>query len=306
MNSAYAVADPRLGARQMLDRARAAQAAGLHALFLGDHHAVPIPYYQNVPMLGRLLAEWQGPVCGALFLLPLWHPVLLAEQVGCLAALAPGRFVLQCALGADDAQLPALGLSARERRSRFEECLVLLRKLLAGEEVQHQGRHWHLTGARATPHPAEAVEIWIGATAAPAIDRAARLGDGWLASPHLAPNAAAEGLAHYRERCDAHGRPVGTLAIRRDVYVGENAPEAEKSGGALVAQGHRGFPPEACVVGDVEQVAAQFQELAELGFTDILVRNLVRDADAALACIERLAAVRAALARPDEDAPTAP
>jgi len=302
MKSSYPVADPREGALQMLDRARAAQTAGLHSLFLGDHHAVPIPYYQNAPMLGRLLAEWHGPVCGALFLLPLWHPVVLAEQVGTLAALAPGRFVLQCALGADDAQYPALGISARERRSRFEECLGLLRRLLAGEEVQQQGQHWQLAGARATPHPAEPVEVWIGASAPAAVDRAARLGDGWLASPHLTPEMAAAALASYRERCRDHGRPVGTCAIRRDVYVGESTAEAERTGGTVVARGHRGFAPEACVVGDVERVAAHFRELEELGYTDIIVRNLVQDAGAAVACIERLATV-AALARQGREVP---
>ena len=68
-----------------------AREAGLDSLFLGDHHAVPVPYYQNVPMLGRLLAEWGDRPAGALFLLPLWNPVLVAEQIGSLAAIAAGE-----------------------------------------------------------------------------------------------------------------------------------------------------------------------------------------------------------------------
>ena len=77
--------DVRAGARWMVERARAAADAGLDSLFVGDHHNVPVPYYQNVPILGRLLAEWDDRPAGALFLLPLWHPVLLAEQIGTLA-----------------------------------------------------------------------------------------------------------------------------------------------------------------------------------------------------------------------------
>ena len=72
----------------MIERARAAADAGLDSLFIGDHHNVPVPYYQNVPMLGRLLAEWDDRPAGALFLLPLWHPVLVAEQIGTLASIA--------------------------------------------------------------------------------------------------------------------------------------------------------------------------------------------------------------------------
>ncbi|MDH5738238.1 MAG: hypothetical protein OEZ23_07990, partial [Gammaproteobacteria bacterium] len=58
ISSTYRVADQRQGARHMIDRAKAANVAGLDSLFIGDHHAVPIPYYQNSPMMGRLLGEW--------------------------------------------------------------------------------------------------------------------------------------------------------------------------------------------------------------------------------------------------------
>src|SRR5439155_1628438 len=82
-------------ARWLCERARAARDAELDSLFVGDHHNVPVPYYQNVPMLGRLLIEWSERPVGALFLLPLWHPVLVAEQIGTLAAIADGRFIMQ-------------------------------------------------------------------------------------------------------------------------------------------------------------------------------------------------------------------
>ena len=78
LTSHHDAADPREGARWMIERAQAARRAGLDSLFLGDHHAVPKPYFQNVPMLGRLLAEWDAKPAGCLFLLPLWNPVLVA------------------------------------------------------------------------------------------------------------------------------------------------------------------------------------------------------------------------------------
>jgi hypothetical protein len=51
------VKDPREGARWMIERAAAARGSGLASLFIGDQHVSPTPYYQNTPMLGRLLAE---------------------------------------------------------------------------------------------------------------------------------------------------------------------------------------------------------------------------------------------------------
>ena len=59
LTSAHAGVEDRTGARWMIERAAAANRAGLDSLFIGDHHSTPTPYYQNVPMLGRLLAEWE-------------------------------------------------------------------------------------------------------------------------------------------------------------------------------------------------------------------------------------------------------
>ena len=294
VQSAYAVQDPRQGARWMVERAAAARRAGLDSLFVGDHHAVPIPYYQNSVILARMLAEWQGPAAGALYLLPLWHPVLMAEQVATLAALTESRFILQCAIGPDDNQFAGFGIPAKQRPSRFEQSLAIARKLWAGETVSHSGRY-EIGQARISPLPPEPIEVWIGAFAEPAIGRAARLGDGFLASPHITPDVARQQLRFYWECCDKHGRSRGTAAIRRDIYVGESAVEADSTGGAVVRAGHRGFPAEACVVGDPQAVAASFLELEEIGYTDVIVRNLVADQPKAVACIERLADVKRSL-----------
>src|SRR3954464_570905 len=60
-------------------------------------------------MLGRLLAEWGDAPAGCLFLLPLWHPVLVAEQIGTLAAVAQGPFIMQCGLGWGNDRFAAMG-----------------------------------------------------------------------------------------------------------------------------------------------------------------------------------------------------
>src|SRR5256714_11065049 len=123
--------DPRHGARWKIGRAAAARRAALDSLFVGDQHASPTPYYQNTPMLGRLLAEWGEAPAGCLFLLPLWHPVLVAEQIGTLTAIAQGPFIMQCGLGWRDDRFAAMGVNIRTRPSAFEEALDIVRRLLA-------------------------------------------------------------------------------------------------------------------------------------------------------------------------------
>src|SRR5579862_7770926 len=199
------VADPRRGARWMIERAAAARRAGLHSLFIGDQHVSPTPYYQNTPMLGRLLAEWGDAPAGCLFLLPLWHPVLVAEQVGTLAAIAPGPFIMQCGLGWGDDRFAAMGVNFRTRPSAFEEALDIVRRLLAGETVS-SARRFQLAEASLALRPAEPVAVWIGASAPPAIDRAARLAEGWIASPSLTYDEARTQADLYRERRAHYGR----------------------------------------------------------------------------------------------------
>ena len=281
----------------VIERAVAARDAGLDSLFVGDHHATgPFAYYQNTPMMGRLLAEWGDRPAGVLMLLPLWHPVLAAEQLGTLASLAEGRFVLQCALGGGDAQFAALGVSLRDRVARFEAGLDIIRRLLRGEKVAATDGPYRFDDARIAPTPPEPVEVWIGASAPPAIDRAARLGDAWLADPSLVPSDAADQAAQYRDRCAAHGRAPGTTAIRRDIHVGADAADAERVAGAIVAGGYRGFAPEATVIGGVDEVVDKLRPYAAMGYTDVIVRHLAEDHDEVLRSFERLAAVREALA----------
>ena len=295
LTSAHQVSDVREGARWMIERAAAARDAGLDSLFIGDHHVMPLPYYQNVPMLGRLLAEWDDRPAGCLFLFPLWNPVLLAEQVGTLASIHPGRFIVQCALGDGAGQFRGMGVNIKHRPSLFEESIDIIRRLLAGETVSSDGRY-RVDRARIAPTPPEPVEFWIGGSAEPSIDRAARLGEAWLAGPELTPELARRWSTYYRARCEAHGRTPTSVAIRRDVYVGESSEEARSVAEPIIAAGYRGFDPSACTYGSIEEVAARFREYAAMGYSDIIVRHLTDDQEKVLASMRRLKEVRLAVA----------
>ncbi|GMU40096.1 MAG: hypothetical protein AMXMBFR23_09620 [Chloroflexota bacterium] len=292
LSSSHNVSDAREGARRMIERAAASRDAGLDSLFVGDHHNTgPRNYYQNVPIMGRLLAEWGDRPAGILMLLPLWHPVLAAEQVGTLAAIHRGRFILQAAVGPADEQFSGMGVDPRHRPSRLEEALDAMRRLWAGETVSGGRRHT-FTDARIAPVPPEPVEVWLGGSAPAALDRAARLCDGWLGDPGLTDIEAHEQAAAYRAQRRALGREPGVVAIRRDIYVGANAEEARAVAGPVIAGGYRGFDRSAVVFGDTDEVAAEFRRLAGMGYTDVIIRHMVPDQAQVLASTARLARVR--------------
>ncbi|MGI9598329.1 MAG: LLM class flavin-dependent oxidoreductase, partial [Acidimicrobiales bacterium] len=139
---------PEDGPRIMIERAAAAYAAGFGSMTIGDHHNMAVPYAQNTPMLGRLLAEWPDRPAGCLFLVPLWHPVLMAEQIGTLAAIHQGGssdgdqavpFIVQTGIGHGEAQFQAFGASMATLGRVLEATVDAVKAMLAGEVVDDDG-----------------------------------------------------------------------------------------------------------------------------------------------------------------------
>lgn len=297
LTSAYpASIDVREGARWMIERAAAAHGADLDSLFIGDHHSTGTgSYYQNTPMMGRLLAEWGDKPAGVLFLLPLWNPVLVAEQVGTLASIHSGRFIMQCAIGRDDSASPAMGVNPKYRPSMFEESLDIVRRLLKGETVSSGGR-FKISNAVISPVTPEPLDVWIGGSVSPSIDRAARLAEGWIADGTRAGNAEiAAQTAEYLERAQMHGRAPTAVAVRRNVFVGSTDQEAAEVLAPILDRftGDR----TSMLYGSAETVAEQLKPLAEMGVTDIIVRSLIPEQHRlTMQSIERLAEVRERIA----------
>src|SRR6202035_5108881 len=102
------------------------------------------------------LAEWGNAPAGCLFLIPLWHPVLVAEQIGTLAAIAQGPFIMQCGLGWGEARITAMGANIRKRPAAFEAALEIVRRLLAGEPLSSP-RRYGVAEASLALRPAETV-----------------------------------------------------------------------------------------------------------------------------------------------------
>ncbi len=290
VTSSHSVEDPREGARNMIERARASRDAGLDTLFVGDHHVTPFPYYQNNVMLARMLAEWGDKPYGALYLLPLWHPVTLAEQIGTLASLGKGQFIMQCGLG-DERQGKAMGIDMSKKVGMFVASITSMRGMWRGESVD-EPKYWNLSQAKISPVPTDHVDIWVGSLVDKAIERTARMAEGWLAAPSLSPVDSGKVLDRYREHCAKYDRVPTAKAIRRDIYVGSSSEDAKKVATPYVEKGYRGIPDDALMIGSASEVAGQIKVLEEQGFTDIIVRNISSNQQQCMACIERLADVK--------------
>jgi alkanesulfonate monooxygenase SsuD/methylene tetrahydromethanopterin reductase-like flavin-dependent oxidoreductase (luciferase family) len=124
-----------------------------------------------------------------LLLLPLHDPIRVAEDVATLSVLTGGRFRLGVGLGYREVEYAAFGRSLRQRPSLLEEGVEILRRAWGGEPVSFEGRRFRVPDVKITPEPAQPPELLIGALSPPAIERAARIADGFLSSSndHHAP-----------------------------------------------------------------------------------------------------------------------
>jgi alkanesulfonate monooxygenase SsuD/methylene tetrahydromethanopterin reductase-like flavin-dependent oxidoreductase (luciferase family) len=284
--------DTRVQARNLIEVARTTREAGLDMLLIGDHHAMPVTnFFQPTPSLGRLLAESGELPVGILYLAPFYHPVLMAEQVGTLAAFAPEPITLVLSIGARTPMFDAFGMDERSRVGRTEECVGIVRRLLAGETVDHQGRYFALKGARVNPIPRVPTPIWIGGRVGAAVERAGRLGDGWLSGTTSTDAELGVEIARYRAAARDAGRPPHPV-LRRDVHVAATDEAARAAVAPILRSGYRRdtLNWDELIVGSPKTVIERFRRYAELGFPASLVRPIVGDHAAMLDSLRRLGA----------------
>jgi alkanesulfonate monooxygenase SsuD/methylene tetrahydromethanopterin reductase-like flavin-dependent oxidoreductase (luciferase family) len=277
-------------ARNLMEVAAAARAAGLDGLLTGDSHAAHPAYaatFSPLPTVARLMSVTGTMPIGVVLLAPFYHPLLLAEQIGTLAAFAEGPLIVTFALGGRQQQFQAFGMEERSRVGRLEEMVTVTRALLSGERVTHRGRHYTLDAATISPLPRVPVEIWLGGTVPASAERAGRLGDAWLTGQNATDEDLRRQLDLYREAATRAGRPVRPV-LRRDIYVGESDEEARTVVGAILAEGYRGTGFDQLLVGSADTVVQTLTSCLAMGFDYVMVRHIVGDHQLMLRSFERI------------------
>ena len=218
-----------------------AEAAGFDSVWLGEHHNNPVLYPAPLLGLAAIAARTSRVSLGTgVLLLPLYHPMCVAEEGAMVDMISGGRLILGVGAGYAPEEFAAFGLSVKQRGSRLEEGAALVRRLWTETDVTHHGRYFHVEGATVGPRPVQqpAPPIWFGAWTAPAIERAARLGDAWLAGPSAALSELSSCVAAYRQRRAELGKEAGTIAAFRYVFVAGTTEEALKTAGNSFIQAY--------------------------------------------------------------------
>jgi alkanesulfonate monooxygenase SsuD/methylene tetrahydromethanopterin reductase-like flavin-dependent oxidoreductase (luciferase family) len=213
--------------REHVEQVRLARAVGFTSVWASQHYlSDPFTYFQPIPTLARLAADARGMTLGTgVLLLPLHHPVEIAEQLATLDVITEGHLVVGVGLGYRDVENRAMGHDPKDRVARLVEGLETVEQLWSGEPVTYEGRHFTLRGARISMRPLQTPRppIWLAANSDAGVKRAARLADAWMMNPHTTLGTLQRQLELFRGARRELGRPPAMeTPLIKECYV---APE---------------------------------------------------------------------------------
>lgn len=203
---------------EVLDQIAWAESVGLDSVWLTEHHFCDDGYSPSPFVLGSAIAQrTQRMRIGTnLIVSPLHDPVRLAEDAATLSLLSGGRFDLGVGQGYWAREFEAFGRVLTQRPSLLEEGIELIRTAWSGSAAGYQGKRYRLPPLPVTPVPETPPKLLVGAMADVAIERAARIADGFLSTQNV----------HHRSYLDACAR-VGRPAEEARIYAGQWAIVAE-------------------------------------------------------------------------------
>ncbi len=263
-----------------------------HVSFHGGHGSDGIVQMATIAAVEPRLSVYVG-----VFLLALRHPVVAARQIATLAQTAPGRVTIGVGVGGEDRhEFEVCEIDPATRGRRTDVALDMVRRLLAGETVDGDGRFYDLSEAKIRPIADPAIPFIVGGRSNAALDRAGRLADGWLAT-WCSPRRFAEGVELVTAAAaEAERGPVDWQhGLQLWLGVGDNAEEGRRHVSAAMERFYQiPFEPFAKYTpcGTPAEIAYYLRPFVAAGATTLNLTPVGGDGSAEL---EAVAAIKAEL-----------
>ncbi len=280
-------------AESLAAQAELAETLGFHSFWLPESHftgpsANPAPLLRLAAVAARTRTLGIGTTS---FLLPVRHPIHVAEEVAVLDRLSNGRVILGVGRGFRSALFAAFEVPAREKRDRFEAALAVIRDAWQGKPVANEPGD-EPTPVHVAPLPLQKPHppIWVAAFGPKAVAQAGRLGLPYLASPIETLAGLEQNYARHREALP-DGKAVGlAVPVMRSIFVSRSVSELARAH-ALLTRQSRALARAAtasirrvaeadvddwAIVGEPEAVADRIRVHVErLGMTHLIARAQV-------------------------------
>jgi probable F420-dependent oxidoreductase len=224
--------------QNLTDFARRAQRLGYRSLWTFQRLLVPVgsgmdPVYHSVldPLvsLGYVAAVTTDIRLGvAVVNHPFASPLLLAKQAATVDVLSGGRLDLGIGIGWMPEEFTASGASTAKRGARTEEYVAALRALWSGDIAKMRGQYYEIPPGQQDPPPVQrpGPPVILGGMSRPAMDRAGRIGDGWVTASSANLSKIAEYAKIVQDAAAAAGRAPVRIIIRGVVRAGAEARDS--------------------------------------------------------------------------------
>ena len=301
----YKASAEQFSPRRLLDFAIHAEAVGFDSIMMSDHFQPWRHTDGHAPFsfawLAALGERTARAIIGTSVVTPTfrYHPAIVAQAVGTLGALYPGRVILGVGTGESLNEVPATGMTwppFKERLGRLREAIELMRRLAREERVTFEGAYYRTERATIYDRPEIPVPIYVAASGPTAARLAGRLGDGFICTSGKAKElytgtllpAVAEGLEKAgrgpdgiermiemkvsfdpdRDRALADTRHWAALALSPDEKTGVEDPiEMERLADALPIER---AASRWIVSSDPDEHVERMAETIDLGFTHLI------------------------------------
>jgi probable F420-dependent oxidoreductase len=246
---------------------------GFDSLWLPE--VLTVPTLDPLAALAFAAAHNSRLKLGTTMLLPGRNVVRLAKQLATLDRLSAGRLLVTFVPGLAQApESDAVGVPGREKGPRMEEAFPLLRRLWAGETIDHHGAVGEFEGVTLAPLPTQdPLEFWLGGMVPAALERCGRYADGWLPSA-CTPAEAAAGKVVVDEAATTAGRAISPEHF--GVSLAYAPGPLEPSLLAALGRSRKGIDPALVVPAGLDALRAFLESFLEVGFSKFVVRPLAR------------------------------
>jgi alkanesulfonate monooxygenase SsuD/methylene tetrahydromethanopterin reductase-like flavin-dependent oxidoreductase (luciferase family) len=215
-----------------IEIAQTAEALGFRNVWLAEHHFSTYGYLSRPVQLATHIAAktTRLRVGTAVIVVPLHHPLVIAEEIATLDLLAGGRLDVGLGRGYQHYEFARFGLELESSRARWEESVDVILKAFGGQPFTYEGKFFTIPETSVFPQPVQRPHppIWITAQSPESVAAAVRRGFNVLTGGFGIPIERTAEFRRLFDRLVAEIEPPRPLevGVQRAVYVTDSQADA--------------------------------------------------------------------------------
>ncbi len=209
-----------------------AEKIGMYSAWIGEHHfdSLGVNSCPHI-VLASLVAETKRiRMAPAVSVMPLHHPLRVAEEWATLDLLSGGRVDFAVGRGYDEKEYIPFNAEYSTALERMEEGIEILKKAWESEgKWSHEGRFYTIPEMTITPRPIQKkMPFYMACFSRASLELAGKMGLDIIWAPfaaNLTWGSMGNAVKDYRDTCEQNGHKPGKAMCSYFIWIGEGAEE---------------------------------------------------------------------------------